>query len=45
LPGLFFHYYLGRLRDVHEAFLAHLETVCTQDLYRRLKLAKASNAA
>lgn len=37
LPGLFFHYQLARKRDRYEAFLAHLETVCTQLLYRRLR--------
>jgi len=37
LPGLFFHYQLSRSRDRYEAFLAHLETVCTQHLYRRLR--------
>ena len=36
LPGLFFNYQLGRTRDYYAAFLAHLETVCTQDLYRRI---------
>jgi biopolymer transport protein ExbB len=42
LPGLFFQYQLGRLRDYYAAFLAHLETVCTQDLYRRLEPTKAA---
>lgn len=37
LPGLFLHYQLSRQRDRYEAFLAHLETVCTQHLYRRLR--------
>lgn len=37
LPGLFFQYQLGRLRDFYAAFLAHLETVCAQHLYRRLQ--------
>lgn len=35
LPGMFFQYQLGRTRDYYAAFLAHLETVCTQHLYRR----------
>lgn len=43
LPGLFFQYYLGRTRDYYTAFLAHLETVCTQDLFRRLQ--RGSRAA
>lgn len=30
LPGLFFQYHLTRNRNRYEAFLAHLETVCTQ---------------
>ena len=36
LPGLFFQYQLARQKDRYSAFLAHLETVCTQGLYRRL---------
>ena len=35
LPGMFFHYQLSRKRDRYEAFLAHLETVCTQHIHRR----------
>ena len=42
LPGLFCQYQLGRMRDYYTAFLAHLETVCTQDLYRRIREAKAA---
>tara|TARA_R110002111_G_scaffold74990_5_gene119116 strand:+ start:1237 stop:1896 length:660 start_codon:yes stop_codon:yes gene_type:complete len=42
LPGLFCQYKLGRMRDYYTAFLAHLETVCTQDLYRRIREAKAA---
>ena len=37
LPGMFFHYQLSRKRDRYEAFLAHLETVCTQHISRRLR--------
>jgi biopolymer transport protein ExbB len=37
LPGLFFHYQLAREKERYAAFLAHLETVCTQMLYRRLR--------
>ena len=37
LPGMFFQYQLARQKDRYAAFLAHLETVCTQHLYRRLK--------
>lgn len=37
LPGLFFHYQLTRQRERYAAFLAHLETVCTQFLFRRLR--------
>jgi len=36
LPGLFFQYYLGRQFEQYKAFLAHLETVCSQSLYRKL---------
>jgi biopolymer transport protein ExbB len=32
LPGLFFQYHLTRQRDRYDAFLSHLETVCTQYL-------------
>ena len=37
LPGLFFQYGLLRKHESYKAFLAHLETVCTQTLYRRLR--------
>ncbi len=37
LPGLFFQYQLARKHDRYKAFLMHLETVCTQRLYRRMK--------
>lgn len=37
LPGLFFQYQLARKFDQYKAFLAHLESVCTQTLYRRLR--------
>ncbi len=37
LPGMFFHYQLARQKERYAAFLAHLETVCTQHLYRLLK--------
>jgi len=36
LPGLFFHYQLARNHERYKAFLAHLETVCTQAQYREL---------
>ena len=36
VPGLFFVYHLTRERDRYAAFLAHLETVCTQHLYRTI---------
>jgi len=36
LPGLFFHYQMTRKYERYKAFLAHMETVCTQGLYRRL---------
>jgi biopolymer transport protein ExbB len=35
LPGLFFQYQLARKYARYRAFLAHLETVCTQSLYWR----------
>ncbi|HEX5052121.1 MAG TPA: MotA/TolQ/ExbB proton channel family protein [Planctomycetota bacterium] len=37
LPGLFFQYQLRRTKERYSAFLAHLETVSTQLLYRRLR--------
>lgn len=37
LPGLFFQYQLVRTYERYQAFLAHLETVCTQALYRRIR--------
>ncbi|MFA5238775.1 MAG: MotA/TolQ/ExbB proton channel family protein [Phycisphaerae bacterium] len=37
LPGLFFQYQLVRKHEQYKAFLAHLETVCTQKLHKRLK--------
>ena len=36
IPGLFLQYHLGRKYERYKAFLAHLETVCTQSLYRRM---------
>ena len=39
LPGLFFQYQLTRTHERYKAFLAHLETVCNQSLYRRLRRA------
>lgn len=41
LPGVFFRYQLGRRFEHYEAFLAHLETACTQNLYRRLRRQEA----
>ncbi|MGQ0552972.1 MAG: MotA/TolQ/ExbB proton channel family protein [Planctomycetota bacterium] len=34
LPGLFFHYQLSRQHERYKAFLAHLETVCAQQMCR-----------
>ena len=34
LPGLFFQYQLARQHERYKAFLAHLQTVCAQVLYR-----------
>lgn len=36
LPGLFFQYQMTRKHERYKAFLTHLETVCTQALYRKL---------
>ncbi len=35
LPGLFFQYQLSRQLERYKAFLAHLETICSQKLYRK----------
>jgi hypothetical protein len=37
LPGLFFQYQLSRRFQTYRAFLAHLESVCNQVLYRDLR--------
>lgn len=42
LPGMFFHYQLARQRERYAAFLTHLETVCTQHLYRVLQRTAAA---
>jgi biopolymer transport protein ExbB len=39
LPGLFLHYHLKRQSDRYDAFIAHLETVCTQYLVVRWQVA------
>ncbi|MEQ8819983.1 MAG: MotA/TolQ/ExbB proton channel family protein [Sumerlaeia bacterium] len=36
LAGLFFQYQLSRRLDYYKAFLAHLESVCTQKLYKEI---------
>jgi biopolymer transport protein ExbB len=36
LPGLFFQYHLSRQLESYKAFLAHLETICNQKLYKKL---------
>lgn len=40
LPGLFFQYNLQRTFERYHAFLAHVETVCTQAIYKRKKRIK-----
>lgn len=37
LPGLFFQWMLARQHDIYRTFVAHLETICTQSLYRELR--------
>jgi biopolymer transport protein ExbB len=37
LPGLFFQYQLTRQLAHYKAFLAHLESICTQRLHREVK--------
>jgi biopolymer transport protein ExbB len=36
LPGVFLQYQLARKFDRYKAFLAHMETVCAQNLHREL---------
>lgn len=40
LPGLFFQYQLTRKYEQYKSYLAHLETVCTQTLYKQLHSGK-----
>jgi hypothetical protein len=44
LTGLFFQYHLARKHERYKAFLAHLETVCTQREYTRLRKQGASGS-
>ncbi len=37
LPGLFFQYMLSRKLESYKVFLAQLETICTQKLYKDLR--------
>lgn len=37
LPGLFFQYYLSRQFERYKAYLAHVETVCSLEVYHKLK--------
>jgi biopolymer transport protein ExbB len=41
LPGLFFQYMLSRKLESYKVFLAHLETICTQKLYKKLSEQKS----
>lgn len=45
LPGLFFQYQLARRFETYKAFLAHLESVCAQALYRRMGRRRKGSAA
>lgn len=42
LPGLIFQYKLARENEEYKAFLAHLQTTCTQRLYKQQKKAEAA---
>lgn len=42
LPGLVFQYKLAREHEQYKAFLAHLQTVCTQRLYKKNQKVKAA---
>jgi biopolymer transport protein ExbB len=37
LPGVFFQFLLARKFERYQVFLAHLETVCAQRLYKKLR--------
>jgi biopolymer transport protein ExbB len=45
LPGVFFQYHLARRFEAYKAFLAHLETVCTQTLYWRTRTRRGDGRA
>ena len=45
LPGLFFQYQLSRKLESYKVFLAHLETLCTQKLYKALRDEQSSKVA
>jgi biopolymer transport protein ExbB len=45
LPGLFMQHFLSRQRERYQAFLAHVETVCTQHFHRMLKQGAAGAEA
>ena len=45
LPGLFFHYQMSRKFQRYKAFLTHLETVCTQQVYKQGLKRAAQQAA
>ena len=42
LPGLFFQYQLSRQKEKYKSFLAHLESIYMQKLYRKLCKQKVS---
>ncbi|MCA9296253.1 MAG: MotA/TolQ/ExbB proton channel family protein [Phycisphaerales bacterium] len=42
LPGLFLQYHLARQFERYKAFLAHVESVCAQELYRAMKSVRAA---
>lgn len=43
IPGLFFQYQMKRKHDQYKAFLARIETVCTQNLFRKMKMRKKAS--
>lgn len=45
LPGLFFQYQLQTRFERYKAFLAHVETVCAQELFRRNRRDRIAKAA
>jgi len=44
LPGLFFQYLLSRKLEGYKVYLSHIETICTQKLYKDMRAKKANES-